>query len=38
MSEAVIVSVGRTPIGRAVKGKLIDQRPEGRAMIVERVS
>ena len=28
MSEAVIVSIGRTPIGRAVKGSLIDQRPD----------
>jgi acetyl-CoA C-acetyltransferase len=28
MPEAVIVSIGRTPIGRAVKGSLIDQRPD----------
>jgi acetyl-CoA C-acetyltransferase len=28
MSEAVIVSIGRTPIGRAKKGSLIDQRPD----------
>ncbi|HUB21609.1 MAG TPA: acetyl-CoA C-acyltransferase [Streptosporangiaceae bacterium] len=28
MSEAVIVSIGRTPIGRARKGSLIDQRPD----------
>ncbi|HEV2256404.1 MAG TPA: acetyl-CoA C-acyltransferase [Streptosporangiaceae bacterium] len=28
MSKAVIVSIGRTPIGRAVKGSLIDQRPD----------
>jgi acetyl-CoA C-acetyltransferase len=28
MSEAVIVSIGRTPIGRAVKGSLIDERPD----------
>jgi acetyl-CoA C-acetyltransferase len=28
MSEAVIVSIGRTPIGRAVKGSLIGQRPD----------
>ena len=28
MSEAVIVSIGRTPIGRAVRGSLIDQRPD----------
>src|SRR5512138_2849312 len=28
MSEVVIAAIGRTPIGRAVKGSLIDQRPE----------
>jgi acetyl-CoA C-acetyltransferase len=28
MPEAVIVSIGRTPIGRAVKGSLIAQRPD----------
>ena len=28
MPEAVIVSIGRTPIGRARKGSLIDQRPD----------
>ena len=28
MSEAVIVSIGRTPIGRANKGSLIEQRPD----------
>jgi acetyl-CoA C-acetyltransferase len=28
MPEAVIVSIGRTPIGRAFKGSLIDQRPD----------
>ena len=28
MPEAVIASIGRTPIGRAVKGSLIDQRPD----------
>ncbi len=28
MPEAVIVSIGRTPIGRAVKGSLIDERPD----------
>jgi len=28
MSQAVVVSIGRTPIGRAVKGSLIDQRPD----------
>jgi acetyl-CoA C-acetyltransferase len=28
MSEVVITAIGRTPIGRAVKGSLIDQRPD----------
>jgi acetyl-CoA C-acetyltransferase len=28
MSEVVIVAIGRTPIGRAVKGSLIEQRPD----------
>jgi len=28
MPEAVIVAIGRTPIGRAVKGSLIHQRPD----------
>jgi acetyl-CoA C-acetyltransferase len=28
MSEAVIVAIGRTPIGRARKGSLIDERPD----------
>jgi len=28
MSEAVIAAIGRTPIGRAVKGSLIEQRPD----------
>jgi acetyl-CoA C-acetyltransferase len=38
MSEAVIVSIGRTPIGRAVKGSLIDQRPDDLgAYIVDEV-
>ena len=27
-SEVVIAAIGRTPIGRAVKGSLIDQRPD----------
>ncbi len=31
MSEVVIVAIGRTPIGRAVKGSLIEQRPENVA-------
>jgi acetyl-CoA C-acetyltransferase len=28
MSEIVVAAIGRTPIGRAVKGSLIDQRPD----------
>ena len=28
MPEAVITAIGRSPIGRAVKGSLIDQRPD----------
>ena len=28
MSEVVIAAIGRTPIGRAVRGSLIDQRPD----------
>jgi len=28
MSEVVIAAIGRTPIGRAIKGSLIDQRPD----------
>ncbi|HVM35558.1 MAG TPA: acetyl-CoA C-acyltransferase, partial [Actinomycetota bacterium] len=28
MPEAVIVSVARTPIGRAKKGSLVDARPD----------
>ena len=50
MSEAVIVSIGRTPIGRAVKGSLRarDQAigletmcvggGQGMAVIIERLS
>jgi acetyl-CoA C-acetyltransferase len=38
MPEAVIVAIGRTPIGRAVKGHLIDQRPDDLgAYIVDQV-
>jgi acetyl-CoA C-acetyltransferase len=38
MSEAVIAAIGRTPIGRAVKGSLIDQRPDDLgAFIVDEV-
>ena len=31
MSEVVIAAIGRTPIGRAVKGSLIEQRPDTRS-------
>jgi len=38
MSEAVIAAIGRTPIGRAVKGSLIDQRPDDLgAFVVDEV-
>jgi len=38
MSEAVIVSIGRTPIGRAVKGSLVDHRPDDLgAFVVDEV-
>jgi acetyl-CoA C-acetyltransferase len=38
MSEAVIVSIGRTPVGRAVKGSLIEQRPDDLgAYVVDQV-
>jgi acetyl-CoA C-acetyltransferase len=38
MPEAVIVSIGRSPIGRAVKGSLIDQRPDDLgAYVVQEV-
>ncbi len=38
MPAAVIVAIGRTPIGRAVKGHLIDQRPDDlAAFTVEQV-
>jgi len=38
MSEVVIAAIGRTPIGRAVKGSLIDQRPDDLgAFVVEEV-
>ena len=38
MSEAFIVAIGRTPIGRAVKGSLIDQRPDDLgAFVVDEV-
>ena len=38
MPEAVIVSIGRTPIGRAVRGSLVDQRPDDLgAYVVDEV-
>jgi acetyl-CoA C-acetyltransferase len=38
MSEVVIAAIGRTPIGRAIKGSLIDQRPDDLgAFVVDEV-
>ena len=38
MSEVVIAAIGRTPIGRAVRGSLIDQRPDDMgAYVVDEV-
>ena len=38
MPEVVIAAIGRTPIGRAVKGSLIDQRPDDLgAFVVDEV-
>jgi len=38
MSEVVIAAIGRTPIGRAVKGSLVDQRPDDLgAFVVDEV-
>src|SRR5271156_1119292 len=34
MPEAVIVATGRTPIGRAMKGSLVDCRPDDLAALV----
>ncbi len=36
MPEAVIVATGRTPIGRANKGSLIECRPDDLAALVIR--
>ena len=36
MPEAVIVATGRTPIGRANKGSLVDCRPDDLAALVIR--
>jgi acetyl-CoA C-acetyltransferase len=38
MPEAVIVATGRTPIGRAFKGSLVDMRPDDlTALVVQEV-
>ena len=38
MAEAVLVAAGRTPIGRAFKGSLVDERPDDlTAFVVRRV-
>jgi acetyl-CoA C-acetyltransferase len=38
MTDAVIAAIGRSPIGRAVKGSLIDQRPDDLgAYVVDEV-
>jgi acetyl-CoA C-acetyltransferase len=34
MPEAVIVATGRTPIGRALKGSLVEMRPDDLAVLV----
>ena len=36
MPEAVIVATGRTPIGRANKGSLVECRPDDLAALVIR--
>jgi acetyl-CoA C-acetyltransferase len=36
MPEAVIVATGRTPIGRAFKGTLVDMRPDDLTALVVR--
>jgi len=36
MTEAVIVATGRTPIGRAIKGSLVDCRPDDLGALVVR--
>ena len=36
MPEAVIVATGRTPIGRANKGSLVDCRPDDLSALVLR--
>jgi len=37
MPEAVIVATGRTPIGRAVKGSLVECRPDDLAALAVKV-
>ncbi len=38
MSEVVIATIGRTPIGRVIKGSLIEQRPDDLgAYVVDEV-
>ena len=38
MPEAVVVAIGRTPIGRAMRGSLIDERPDNLgALVVDEV-
>jgi acetyl-CoA C-acetyltransferase len=38
MPEAVIAAIGRTPVGRAVKGSLVDKRPDDLgAFVVDEV-
>ena len=36
MPEAVIVATGRTPIGRAIKGSLVECRPDDLSALVIR--
>ncbi|MHB1889904.1 MAG: acetyl-CoA C-acyltransferase, partial [Acidimicrobiales bacterium] len=36
MPEALIVATGRTPIGRAMKGSLVECRPDDLAALVIR--
>ena len=38
MPEAVIVATARTPIGRAMKGSLVDCRPDDLAALVVRTA
>ena len=38
MPEAVIVSVARSPIGRAMKGSLVDMRPDDLTVSMVRAA